>query len=814
MSAPETSPSPAVDEAAGAPRDRRLLWLVVANLVVALLVGALVSQVLADSRRLHRQRALDAVDTLAQSVAQNVAAEIAGVDLALRQLRIAADGGDPVRIDETARDLSRLVPSVERLRTVPLSMLPAGLRPDAASGDRDRLIVAGPRETGDGRWVLDMARPPSAIGPGADVAMVAEYDVSRFERLFAGLELGGHNAVSLRMQDLALVARYSGSMRARSDLGTRSTSPQLVAALQASPVAGTYVAPTALDGVERANAYRRVIGAPMVVVVGLAVDDFLMTWRQEARNAVGLALLAVAVVAGASAFAYRAWRRDDGRRLLLETERARLRGLLVTINDGLHVLDRTGRLVEFSDAFAKMLGVERDELIGAHVMRWERRYSPAQVDKVLRTFAVGQRLDFESRFERADGRIVDVAIRATGVRIDRRDLLILSARDVGDEKRAMRRLRDSEALLERTGRIAGVGGWELVPSTATLELTAQARRLLDLAPRASVGLRACLRRLPADHRRVLMRGIEATARHGVLLDVEVPATSASGRSIWLHCTAERIEGPGGAPRVAGAIRDVTERHAHSVELRQEQELRVELQRQAAAQQQMLVEREAMLDVLAHEVRQPLNNASAAMQSALATLRDIDEQAAATRLVRAQAVLGQVMARLDNTLAVAMMLARQGPVEREDTDLDTLLAVAIADMPAADRPRVVIRRETAARTVSIDMSLMRLALRNLLSNALKYSRPGSEVTLRVADSEHPLGLVIDVIDRGNGIEPGLRDHLFERGARGRHTPGAEHGLGLYIVRRVMEMHGGLAGMQATGEQGTTMRLLVAEEADDE
>jgi signal transduction histidine kinase len=64
-----------------------------------------------------------------------------------------------------------------------------------------------------------------------------------------------------------------------------------------------------------------------------------------------------------------------------------------------------------------------------------------------------------------------------------------------------------------------------------------------------------------------------------------------------------------------------------------------------------------------------------------------------------------------------------------------------------------------------------------------------VTDRIADSDQPLGLVIDVIDRGCGIEPGLREHLFERGARGRQTPGAEHGLGLYIVRRVMELHGG-------------------------
>jgi signal transduction histidine kinase len=218
--------------------------------------------------------------------------------------------------------------------------------------------------------------------------------------------------------------------------------------------------------------------------------------------------------------------------------------------------------------------------------------------------------------------------------------------------------------------------------------------------------------------------------------------------------------------------------------------------------------------MAHEVRQPLNNASAALQSAVSALRDIGEQVAAPRLGRAQNVLGQVMARIDNTLAVAALLARPGPIEREDTDIGTLLAVAIADMPAQDRDRVHVQRETTARTASMDMSLMRLALRNLLSNALKYSPPGSEVTLRLADSDAPLGLVIDVVDRGHGVDPPLQARLFERGARGHSgTPGTGHGLGLYIVRRVMELHGGQVQLLRTGDSGTTMRLLVADAPDE-
>ncbi len=133
------------------------------------------------------------------------------------------------------------------------------------------------------------------------------------------------------------------------------------------------------------------------------------------------------------------------------------------------------------------------------------------------------------------------------------------------------------------------------------------------------------------------------------------------------------------------------------------------------------------------------------------------------------------------------------------------------MPLAERDRVRIERVADTRTASMDMGLLRLALRNLLANALRYSAPGSAVTLRVSDSDEPLALVLDVIDNGPGIQPELLPRLFERGTRGRATPPGvpATGLGLYIVRRALELQGGRAELVATGSAGTTMRLWIAQ-----
>lgn len=284
--------------------------------------------------------------------------------------------------------------------------------------------------------------------------------------------------------------------------------------------------------------------------------------------------------------------------------------------------------------------------------------------------------------------------------------------------------------------------------------------------------------------------------------LEFDCRHREGRALRVAMTLTRI-GEGPAAEGSAVLRDVTEERAAQrrvVELNQGLE-------------QQLRERTDMLDVLAHEVRQPLHNASAALQSAQTAISAAQGSEESSALVqRAQAVLADVQGSLDNTLAVASLLARPEPMHADDTDIDTLLSVAIADMPAAERARVHIQRDTPTRTALMDASLMRLALRNLLWNALKFSPAGSGVQVRIADSDEPLAVLIDVSDSGPGVPEDLRGRLFTRGARGR-GGGAGHGLGLYIVQQVMTLHRGSVELLRNGPAGATFRLTIVQELPD-
>lgn len=223
--------------------------------------------------------------------------------------------------------------------------------------------------------------------------------------------------------------------------------------------------------------------------------------------------------------------------------------------------------------------------------------------------------------------------------------------------------------------------------------------------------------------------------------------------------------------------------------------------------ELLAEREEMLRLLAHEVRQPLHNAQAVLQGVEDAVRAEAAvgEAPRERVVRARSVLRQITGGLDNILAASTLLVGQRPTPLRDTDVDILLELCLGDLPPAGRGRVRVVRDADVRTAALDLGLMRLALRNLLNNALAYSVPGSTVTLRVADSDDPLAVVFEVGDGGPGIAPDLLGRIFERGVRGRHDlPG--QGLGLYIVRMAMRLQGGTVDVRS-GPEGTVFTLSV-------
>lgn len=474
----------------------------------------------------------------------------------------------------------------------------------------------------------------------------------------------------------------------------------------------------------------------------------------------------------------------------------------------LHSIDHTGNLLSVSDAWLAKMEYSRDEVVGKPSVSFLTPESRQRaINHVLPAFfRNGRCQDVPYEYVTKSGKCINTLLSAV-MEYDedgrpKRSLAVLQ--DVSDQHAAEAQLRQSAHLLQvvMDNIPARISYWSrdyrhIFANTAFQR--AFKCEGVDLADRYTW-------EIMGDSWWHKIKHVVDTALTGQEQWLEVSSVDASGARVdtELRFAPDLFEG-----RVLGVFviaLDVTAKRL-AEELRHEQLARLQLERDAQELHRLLKERNEMLDVLAHEVRQPINNASAALQWAHRALLSSGANEGLEPIGKAQAVLYSVQNSVNNILAVVTQLSHQAEPMAADFDLDMLLSISVADMPTTEQWRVEIVKETHIKTVHTDASLFRLALRNLLKNALDFSPIDACVRLEVRDADHEFDLIVDVVDQGDGIDADVLPRLFERHVHGYRLGRVSHGLGLYIVRQAMAVLQGSVEMVETGPSGTRMRLYL-------
>lgn len=216
---------------------------------------------------------------------------------------------------------------------------------------------------------------------------------------------------------------------------------------------------------------------------------------------------------------------------------------------------------------------------------------------------------------------------------------------------------------------------------------------------------------------------------------------------------------------------------------------------------------------AHELRTPL----AAIKVQTQVAQRSDEPASRVH------ALGQIeagVARATRLVEQLLRLARLDPLgalaDPQPLDLRSLLERTVEHVISAHPAFTqTVRHELPLSGIHIrgDADLLEIALRNLIDNAIRYTPAYSTIVIRLEEGD---GVCLSVCDDGPGVPESLIARLGERFVRGRHDLGEGNGLGLAIVSRVMELHGGHfeARNLATGGFCACLRGFVKAEPDAE
>jgi len=266
---------------------------------------------------------------------------------------------------------------------------------------------------------------------------------------------------------------------------------------------------------------------------------------------------------------------------------------------------------------------------------------------------------------------------------------------------------------------------------------------------------------------------------------EVTARTKDGREVPIELTLSLIEGD--PSHLLAIVRDVTDREAVRVS------------------KELEGQRREFFAMASHELKTPLTSMSGYLQLAERYLDRGRTDAALAALKSGRARIGEMSSLIDDLLNASRLEAGRFPVRPERIDLRTTVTQALERYGPDEQLR--LQQTIASRPVIVNADPMRIqqVADNLVSNALKYGQ-GKPIFIEVREE---LGqAVMRVRDQGIGIPDGDRSQLFlafYRTSNSANIGGT--GLGLFISRRVAELHAGRVVLEQTGPQGSTFALFL-------
>lgn len=219
--------------------------------------------------------------------------------------------------------------------------------------------------------------------------------------------------------------------------------------------------------------------------------------------------------------------------------------------------------------------------------------------------------------------------------------------------------------------------------------------------------------------------------------------------------------------------------------------------------------------VAHELKTPLN-VLAMYSDALQGEDGLSEafRVEATNVIRDE--VERMSMLISNILSITKIEMGSLKVQRQRVKLHELLKDAFETVARSGRGddlqfELDLPREISA--VSVDKDLLRIAINNLLTNAIKYNRPGGTVTLSAEEYDDTVRIAVR--DTGIGIVPEDREKIFTKFYRSSAQAvqsKSGHGLGLSLVREIVQLHQGTISVSGAPEQGTEFVIEFSKNAE--
>ncbi|HEV2762262.1 MAG TPA: ATP-binding protein [Pyrinomonadaceae bacterium] len=372
-------------------------------------------------------------------------------------------------------------------------------------------------------------------------------------------------------------------------------------------------------------------------------------------------------------------------------------------------------------------------------------------------------------------------------------------REVTERKRAEEELREREHHLRIAIDTAHLGAWHLDLSTGLLECSARCKANFGLPPEAPFSYASLVGMIHPEDRAATRAAVERALSTATDYEAEYRAVWPDRSVHWIIASGRAVYDEKGRPvRMVGVTLDITER-------KRDEEVRARLlERERAARAEAEAANRAkdvFLATVSHELRTPLTAVLGYVEMLrLDMIDDAEGRARALEIIERNAKSQEQLVK--DILDVSRIISGKMRLDVQAVDLHTVVRAA-ADVvrPALEAKKITLHLDLDPKEglITGDPDRLQQVVWNLLSNAAKFTPEGGSVSVHLGRVGFNVEMAVS--DTGCGIRPDFLPYVFDRFRQAENVNQRTHrglGLGLAIVRHLVELHGGTVTAESPGE----------------
>lgn len=355
-------------------------------------------------------------------------------------------------------------------------------------------------------------------------------------------------------------------------------------------------------------------------------------------------------------------------------------------------------------------------------------------------------------------------------------------------------LRDSEEKLKEAQSIAKMGHWDWLTETRELIFSKGMYQIYGLPDKSDISTELIDKLIHPEDSQCLKSEIDKiiATKKGASINHRIITPDGTLKYVRSNIQAPIFEEKGKMMRLFGVLKDITTQKQSELQLHEALNKEKELG----------ILKSRFVSMASHEFRTPLSSVLSSAELIEMYIEAGKLEKTGRNIARIKNSVRNLTGILNDFLSLEKLEAGKIDVQKTVIKLDEFFDELSEEIKPILRAEQVLKfNNKVGETIQTDPYLLKNILINLVSNAIKYSPNGKDVTLEISQEKRQL--IFKVIDQGIGIPPEDQQHMFSRFFRASNVENIKGtGLGLTIVKRYLDLMGGDIGFESEYGKGST------------